>query len=231
MSLAVVGTDTDVGKTVISALVAARHANLGRVAYWKPVATGRPPGAAASDDSRSVGAWVGSRVTILPETYGFEDPVSPHLAARREGDTVRRSMLDRDLASHRAAGWRLIVEGIGGVLVPFDDDGVLFADWLATTRLPALVVARAGLGTINHSLLTLEALRHRRVPIVGMVMNGPPDIDNQEAVARFGEIAPVLEVAPIEPLDASTLEARAAAFDPDGRLASYLDVPDPAETP
>ncbi len=224
MSIAIVGTDTDVGKTVISALVAERFRSVPGIAYWKPMATGLEPGTRESGDRQSVRTWVDPRVTILPETYAYRDPVSPHLAARRAGEVIRRTVLDAALAGHRKAHHRLVVEGIGGVLVPMSDRGDLFADWLATTGLPALVVVRSTLGTINHSLLTVEALRHRGVPIAGVVMNGPRDSENLDAVSRFSGISPIFEIDLLEPLVREAFRDRAATFDPEGQLAHHLEI-------
>lgn len=250
MSLFVLGTDTEVGKTVVAALICQRYRHLPGLAYWKPVASGSavPEQAEAGDttgeglavggldavDRLAVRALVGGidledgappesdGVSMLAEGYSFPDPVSPHLAARRVGERVEVERLSAMLATHLANGRRLVIEGIGGVLVPFDDDGSLFADWAAESGLPAVVVTRTALGTINHTLLTLEALRSRGVPLAGVVMNGCPDDENRRAIARFGNVPIVAEVPPVESLDAASLARLADRFDPDASLEPLL---------
>jgi dethiobiotin synthetase len=141
--LAVVGTDTEVGKTVVSAILCASWAaspNIGEtVAYWKPVATGGYPGD-PDRDSAVVSRLAGPEVQILPETYLFPDPLSPHLAARLAGSAIDPARLLADLERHREesrrSGRALVVEGVGGLLVPLTDSGYLLADFLVAARLP-----------------------------------------------------------------------------------------------
>ncbi|MEA2691968.1 MAG: dethiobiotin synthetase, partial [Acidobacteriota bacterium] len=132
-AIAVVGTDTGVGKTVISAVLAAAWASREPVAYWKPVATGGYPGD-PDRDAAIVARLLGPEVQVLPETYLFPDPLSPHLAARLVGATIEPARLLAELASHRAGGRALVVEGVGGLLVPLTEDGYLLADLLVAAR-------------------------------------------------------------------------------------------------
>lgn len=209
MSLAVVGTGTEVGKTVVSALVMAKYGKRLGLTYWKPIATGSNE----DRDVETVRRLSGGRVR--EETYSFPEPLSPHLAARLAGERIDPA---RVLAAFEDDG-RLVVEGVGGVLVPLTDDGYLLADLLAEMRLPSLLVALSTLGTINHTLLTLEALRKRGQGIVGVVLNGPHNPENRLAIERFGKVGVVGEVPRLEPLTAEALAAEAARFDPDAILA------------
>jgi dethiobiotin synthase len=229
MTLVVVGTGTDVGKTVVSALVLARHGRAAPVAYWKPVATGNRDGR----DTATVADLAGESASILPESYLFEEPLSPHLAARLAGRRIDPVLLLADFDRHRAAAAALLIETAGGLLVPLaeaaDDPaaaGFLQADMLmamnARAPLSCLVVARSELGTINHTLLTLEALRARRLAIAGIVLDGPPNSENRRAIERFGHAGPLYELSPLVPLDRLTLLAAAERFDPAGRLAAPL---------
>ncbi|HZF10975.1 MAG TPA: dethiobiotin synthase [Thermoanaerobaculia bacterium] len=223
-ALAVVGTDTGVGKTVISAIVTAAWAERQPVAYWKPVATGGYPGD-PDRDTATVARLLGPGIEVLAETYLFPDPLSPHLAARRVGATIEPARLLADLARYRAAaavGRGLVVEGVGGLLVPLTDAGYLFADFLVAARLPCLLVARSTLGTINHTLLTLEALRAREIPIAGAVLDGPPNPENRRAIERLGRVTVLAEVPPLT-LDRPTVAAAARNFDPEGRLWRNLE--------
>jgi dethiobiotin synthetase len=125
----------------------------------------------------------------------------------------------------RRRGRELVVEGAGGLLVPLDDAGTLLVDVVAAMGLPALVVARSSLGTINHTLLTLEALRARQVAIAGVVLVGPPNADNRDAIATFGRVAVLAEVPPLSRVDAAGVADAAADFDRDAKLAACLGAP------
>ncbi len=223
MSLIVTGTDTDVGKTVVSAILLARYGSLRHpVGYWKPIATGCDPAAASPSDRDTVRGWVGSAVPMVESVYPFAPPVSPHLAARQAGTVIEPDTLLAAWRRWQKTGRALVIEGIGGVLVPLDDRGTLLVDLFAALRLPCLVVARTAVGTINHTLLTLEALRARGVPIAGLVMNGPPNHDNHAAIWQLGDIDLMLDLPSIDPLDATGIRTAATRFDPDGGLAQHL---------
>ncbi len=230
MSLAVVGTGTDVGKTVISALVLARYAGPRPLAYWKPLATGAGGDAGPErlpTDSETVARLAPPEVEILAERYLFAPPVSPHLAARLAGTVIDPAAVLAAFAAHRAARPEraLVVEGVGGLLVPLNENALLI-DLLAAAGLPCLLVAKSGLGTINHTLLSLEALRGRGIAVLGVVMNGPPDAENRAAIERFGGVPVIAEVAPIEPLasfDRAAVARAAGDFDPTARLAEHLE--------
>ena len=128
MSLVVVGTDTEVGKTVVASLIMVRYGKRCRLSYWKPIASG----ACEGRDTESVRRWAGGSGEVHDELYLFEAPLSPHLAARRERRAVDPATVIHTLGSMRRAKPRrqLIVEGIGGVLVPVTGDGLLLIDLL-----------------------------------------------------------------------------------------------------
>jgi malonyl-CoA O-methyltransferase len=175
----VTGTDTDVGKTVVAACMARA---LG-ADYWKPVQTGA---AVDAGDTATVAALSGAR-THAP-AYVFGEPLSPHAAAALEGAEVRLSAI-RVPSTDRP----LVVEGAGGALVPLNDR-VLMIDLMAALALPVVVVARSTLGTINHTLLTLQALRSRGIEVLGVVLNGPPAASNREAIERYGRVRVLAEI-------------------------------------
>ena len=178
----VTGTDTDVGKTIVAAsLVLAMDAH-----YWKPVQTG----AVENTDFDFVRKIAGVQEhRIVPSAHCFRAPLSPHLAAALENESI--ALGDFVLPSVRP----LIVEGAGGVFVPLNDDD-LMVNLMQQLNLPAIVVARSGLGTINQTLLTLGALRAHGVPICGVVMNGPTNEDNRKAIEHFGKVT-VLGMVPV----------------------------------
>jgi dethiobiotin synthetase len=210
----VTGTDTGAGKTVLAAAIAAGLVAAGRsVAAHKPVLTGldEPADAVWPRDHELLAMVTGGRPEeIAPIRFG--PAVSPHLAAQLAG--VELDPLEL-VAAARDAGGRadlLVVEGVGGALVPIAP-GFLVRDLAAALGLPVLVAARPGLGTINHCLLTLEALRKVGLVISAIVMTPWPDHpgeierSNRETVAELGEVA--VEVLPATNSDPGSL-ARAA---------------------
>ncbi len=201
--LVVTGTDTDVGKTVVAAGIAAA---LG-AAYWKPVQAGTDPGT----DSATVAA-LGVR-ELIPEAFRLALPASPHLAAESEGLAIDPARLALP-ASPRP----LVVEGAGGVMVPIRRDPVwLYLDQFAAWRAPVLLVARTRLGTINHSLLSIAALRSRGVPIAGIVFSGEANPDNERVIPVLGQVRCFGRIPVLDPLDAGTLAAAVAqCIDIDG---------------
>jgi dethiobiotin synthetase len=184
--LFVTGTDTGVGKTVLSAALMLRYPE---ACYWKPIQTG------PDDDTAEVSRLSGGRV--LDEGIRLPDPVSPHLAARRAGRTIELPSRDDDGAVY-------IVEGAGGVLVPVNDSQTM-ADLMVRLGLPVIVAARTTLGTINHTLLTLEALRTRALRVAGVVMIGDCNADNRAAVEHYGNVGVVAEMPRFDPLTPESL--------------------------
>ncbi len=159
-NLIVAGVGTEVGKTVASAvLVEALQAD-----YWKPVQSGYPP----DSDTDTVRALVSnSRSQFHPETYRLREPLSPHAAAAIEGITIDPAQL----VPPKTDG-SLVVELAGGLMVPLTDT-YLNIDFIAQLGWPVVLVTRNYLGSINHTLLSVEALRRRSIPILGLIINGP----------------------------------------------------------
>ncbi|AJP71960.1 dethiobiotin synthase [Sphingomonas hengshuiensis] len=194
----VTGTDTDIGKTVFAAALTDA---LG-ASYWKPVQAGLDDGS----DSARVGALAG--VPVLPEAYRLTTPCSPHRAAEIDGVTIDPARL----ALPDVAG-PLVVEGAGGVLVPITRE-LLYADMMARWGLPVVLVARTGLGTINHSLLSIEALRARGVAIVGIAFIGEAQEDSEAIIAAIGGVRRLGRLPRLDPLTPEALRAAfAAQFD------------------
>lgn len=197
----VTGTDTSVGKTVVCGIL---MAGLGGT-YWKPIQTGASEGSDA--------AWL-AEVTgmasshFLPERYLLKAPLSPHAAARIEGVVVKVS--DFSLPGAIASP-PLIVEGAGGIMVPLNSNEYMI-DLIKHLGLPVIIVARSMLGTINHSLLTINQLRHYQVPITGVVLCGPVNYGNKEAVEEFGHVPVIAQVPPIDRFDFKALSAAFTSF-------------------
>jgi dethiobiotin synthase len=181
--LFVTGTDTNVGKTVLSAALMVRYP---QACYWKPIQTG------LDDDTREVGRLSGGEV--WDEGIRHPDPVSPHLAHKR---IDLRSILP-------SRGGTYIVEGAGGVLVPVNESETM-ADLMVLLGLPVILAARTTLGTINHTVLTLEALRARSLTIAGVVMIGDPNSDNSAAIEKYGRVKVIAEMPRFDPLTPESL--------------------------
>ncbi len=189
-----------------------------RIRYWKPIQTG-----IEQDDDTAEAARLGATAAdeIFDAGVRLPRPVSPHLAARLSGTSIDLPPL---VARAASAGTHVcwIVEGAGGALVPLNDVE-LMTDLMAALALPVLVVARSSLGTINHTLLTLEALRARGLLPAGVLMNGAPNADNRRAIERYGGVRVVGELPPLDPLDAASLGAwAAAALDVEGHLLELV---------
>ena len=175
-AIVVTGTDTGVGKTVFAAALAGA---LG-AHYWKPVQSG-PDDEGGTDALRVARLGGLAPERVLPEVYRLTEPLSPHRAAELDGVTIDPARL----AVPDVAG-PLVIEGAGGVLVPLTRDW-LYADQFARWQAPVVLVARTTLGTINHSLLSLEALRARRVPVLGVAFVGEPNADNEATICALGK--------------------------------------------
>ncbi|MGF7149193.1 dethiobiotin synthetase [Sphingomonas zeicaulis] len=195
----VTGTDTGIGKTLFSAALCGAIG----ATYWKPVQSGLEE----ETDSEAVARLAG--VPVLPEAWRLALPASPHLSAEREGVTI-----DVDALVPPVTDAPLVIEGAGGALVPLTRE-MLYADLFARWAIPVIVCARTGLGTINHSLLTIEALKTRGVPIHGIAFIGEA-VEDSEAiipalsyVRRLGRLDRLANVTP----DTLTV-AFARGFDP-----------------
>lgn len=173
----ITGTDTGVGKTIVSALLCAALDAI----YWKPIQTGTREGTDRETVMKLV--RLPSNRTI-DEVYRFSPPVSPHLAAR----LANRQIELRKIRQPRLNSTEnLIVEGAGGALVPINSRR-LMTDLMRHLKLPIILVSRTSLGTINHTLLSLAALRSARLKIHGVIMVGEPNVENRKAIEHYGEI-------------------------------------------
>jgi dethiobiotin synthase len=190
----VTGTDTGIGKTVVSAAL-----TLGLDGYyWKPVQAGTEP----TTDTARVRAWTGLPADrFVPEAYVLREPMSPHAAAALEGvDIDPARILRTQLPTDRP----LVIEGAGGLLVPLTSSAFV-ADLIAGLGAQVVLVARTGLGTINHTLLSLRELERRSIPVLGVVMNGPPHESNRKAIESYGRVRVIGSVPLFEVIDDVTL--------------------------
>ena len=201
--IVVTGTDTGIGKTVFAAaLTVALGAH-----YWKPVQAGLEDGS----DAATVTALGVPAARVLPEAYRLVTPCSPHRAAEIDGVTI-----DPDRLVPPAVDGPLVVEGAGGALVPVTR-ALLYADLFARWGAPVVLVSRTALGTINHSLLSIEALRARGVPLLGVAFVGDAVEDSEATIAAIGGVK---RLGRLPMLATLTPEALSAAF------ADHFDVED-----
>jgi dethiobiotin synthetase len=192
LRLVITGTDTGIGKTVFSAAVTDA---LG-ACYWKPIQSGLEE----ETDSETVlrlGRIPPHR--IHPEAWRLKTPVSPHLSAEIDAVTLDPYALEPPDTNSP-----LIIEGAGGLLVPLTRHET-FADVFARWQIPVVLCSRTGLGTINHTLLSLEAMRKRLIPVLGIAFIGDAQPDTQRIIAELGEVRVLGRLPRLEPLTPDTL--------------------------
>lgn len=206
MRFVVAGTDTGVGKTVFSAALTAA---LG-ASYWKPVQSGLE-GETDSETVRRLAGVPAER--IVPEAYRLALPASPHIAAAREGLRIETGQL---VLPKRTDA--LVIEGAGGLLVPLSMD-LLQIDLFASWDLPVILCAATSLGTINHTLLSLEAMAHRSVKLHGIVFTGERNEEVESTILTLGKARRLGGLPALDPLNAGTLSH---AFHANFRLSDFI---------
>jgi dethiobiotin synthetase len=216
-TLVVTGTGTGVGKTVATAALAC-HARLSGidVAICKPVQTGSPHDDDLADIARLSG------VTDLHGSWRYPEPLAPVAAAKRAGMALptRADLADSVREAGDGGAKLVLVEGAGGLLVELGEDGVTLRDVATDLSAPVLIVVAAGLGTLNHTALTLEALASQGIPCAGLIVGawpsdpGPAEEGNREALRRLAPLRAVLP-AGLGTVSAAEFETVcASAFDP-----------------
>ncbi|MFT8674828.1 MAG: dethiobiotin synthase [Acetobacter sp.] len=196
----VTGTDTGVGKTLISACLARRW----QATYWKPLQSGL----AEEDGDTATLTRLVPGVECLSPVGAYQAPLSPQAAARAEGVRIDPATL---VLPQVDSARPLVVEGAGGLMVPATDE-MMMIDLAAAWGLPVVLVARSGLGTLNHTLLSLEALRLRGIAIAGVVLNGPPNPENRRTIECLGKVRILAEIPLCEQVTPDTLPELAARF-------------------
>jgi 8-amino-7-oxononanoate synthase len=199
----VAGTDTGIGKTVVSAVLLRSLTRDGPATYWKPVQTG--------DDSDTETVRLlstGSGAQLGEPLYSFPLPASPHEAAADAGASICGKSLDRQLSAEldKAGEGKLVVELAGGLLVPYSYQRTQL-DWLAERHPRIVLVARSGLGTLNHTLLSVEALRSRYLEVEALFLVGNTHPSNRETLERLTGISMILELPTFDTLDPGTIDS------------------------
>jgi dethiobiotin synthetase len=171
----VTGIGTDVGKTIVSAILTL----LFKGDYWKPIQCGDEEHC----DTATIKKWIDtSRHFIHPPAYSFKAPLSPHHAARLENISIKWNTIFFPQTSRP-----LIIEGVGGIFVPLTTTTLSF-DLFKSWNCKWVVVSKHYLGSINHTLLTLEVLKQRQIPILGIIFNGNPNPDSETAILETSQI-------------------------------------------
>jgi dethiobiotin synthetase len=196
----ITGTDTGIGKTMFAAALSSYL----KAAYWKPVQAGLESGG----DSAIVAA-LAPEAQILPEAYRLTTACSPHQAAALDGCIIDVALLELPNSDRT-----LVIEGAGGVLVPLNEN-MVFADVFAMWKLPVIIVARTALGTINHSLLTLEALHARDIAVHGIIFSGEANSGTERIICHLGKVRQLGHLPQLDHIDAKTLS---------GAFAKHVDL-------
>jgi len=190
-NLFVTGIGTDVGKTVVSAILVKALSAL----YWKPVQAG-------SSDEDTVRTLSGIESTrLIAPVYNLSTPCSPHQAAAIDGVKVKLAELTLPRRSER-----IIVEGAGGLLVPLNESDLII-DLVRFLSLPVVLVSRQYLGSINHTLLTLAALRAYKIEVLGVVFVGDRNLESEKAILSFGQTRCLFHLPLLEPLSKESIES------------------------
>lgn len=199
--IVIAGTDTGIGKTVFAAALTGAIDGC----YWKPIQAGIED----ETDSMTVRRLTGFEPgRILPEAYKLTLPASPHIAAAHDGVEIETGALFPPPVARP-----LVIELAGGLLVPLSND-LLQIDVVRLWRAPVVLVSSTRLGTINHTLLSIEALKRRAIPILGVAFMGDESADAQRAICMMGGVRMLGRLGPIATLDATTLAAAfQSAFD------------------
>ncbi len=189
MQIFITGTDTNVGKTIVSSWLCL-HTNY---SYFKPIQTG------GNTDSNMVAQLTSSH--IYPESFSYQTPLSPHLAAKLENNEININKINIPNNNN------LIIEGAGGILVPINKH-LLMIDLIKHINVPVILVARSTLGTLNHTLLSLEALRARNINVLGVILNTTLNQDFQNnliAIEWYGKTTVLANIPKLNSINTSSL--------------------------
>ena len=204
------GTDTDIGKTLISSFFVKGLNSF----YWKPIQSG----IVSQTDSQTVEKLAQlSKEKIIKEAYVFTKPLSPHWAAEIDQKTINFEKLRLPKVQGS-----LIVETAGGLMVPITRN-FLQIDQIKQWDLPVILVCKSSLGTLNHTLLSIEALKQRNIEILGLIVNGEKHLDNPRTLVDFSGIPLIAEFPYIEKMDSNNLDILWKELDIKNKLISLLN--------
>lgn len=195
----VTGIGTGVGKTLASVILC-RALNAD---YWKPIQSGSIEGT----DSNEVRKLTGGQTHIFPETYLLREPLSPHAAAEKENLVIDPTKLLIPETNNN-----LIIEGAGGLMVPITSDGFTFGDLLQQWQIPVVLVSRHYLGSINHTLLSIDYCRNHHIPLAGLVFNGNDLLENEKTICRISQLPVLLRIPEIPDLTTEMVDLLAGSY-------------------
>lgn len=197
----VVGIGTDVGKTVVSAILTA----LLKGDYWKPIQCGEEE----NSDAATMKRWLDTTIhTIHPPAYSLTAPLSPHHAARLENTSISLASITLPQTTRP-----LIIEGVGGILVPLTSK-ISSLDLFKSWDCQWVVVSKHYLGSINHTLLTLEVLKKLCLPILGIIFNGEPNPDSESAILEISQVPVLGKLLPEANLNSQIIQRYATQWQP-----------------
>ena len=209
MQFIICGTDTDIGKTLISSFFVRGLNSF----YWKPIQSGIE----SETDSQSIKRIANiNKDKIINEAYTFTKPLSPHWAAELDN-----KIIDLELLNLPTINGPLIVETAGGLMVPITRN-YLQIDQIKKWGLPVILVCKSSLGTLNHTLLSIEALEKRNVKILGLVINGEKHLDNPKTLVEFSSLPIIAEFPYLKKIDSNNLDIIWAEQNIKNKLISLL---------
>jgi dethiobiotin synthetase len=171
----ITGIDTGVGKTIVSAVVSESL----KAAYWKPVQSGLDE----ATDTETI-SQLTSNVEVLPEAWRLKTPASPHFSAQVDGVFINKESLSLPKTSNDF----LVIEGAGGLMVPLNNEGLILADMIKEWKAEVIVVVKNYLGSINHSLLTLEYLKNHQIPVLGIIVSGDENQYSESFILKYANL-------------------------------------------
>jgi dethiobiotin synthetase len=199
MNLFVTAIDTNIGKTVVSAILVEQ---LGWN-YWKPIQSG----VEEPTDTEKVQSLVTRKdITYYPETYRLTQPLSPHAAAKADQLTIQLTDI------HLPQKEKLIIEGAGGVMVPLNEDGDCIIDLMKLCNCEAIIVSKNYLGSINHTLLTIKALQSRNISIKGIVIIGDSNDDSERIITHIGKYPIIAHIPMFSDINSTNLKSVPTIF-------------------
>jgi dethiobiotin synthetase len=195
----IVGIGTDVGKTVVSAIVSEALS----ATYFKPIQAGDLD----DSDSIKVRKYCSDKVTVAPEIYRLKTPMAPHGAAKIDGVSMRVS----DIEFPKTSDF-LILEGAGGLLVPLNEDKESLLDIYKKAHLPVILVSRHYLGSINHTLLTIKSLEADNLQIAGIVYVGEENQVTESIIERFTDVKTIARIPIVEEINPAFIKEQSEKF-------------------
>jgi dethiobiotin synthetase len=196
----VTGIGTDIGKTVVSAIIVEAL----KADYWKPVQSGTY----YTTDSEKIKLWVSNSKTVIhPEAYSLKEHKSPHEASESEGISI-----DLDKINLPQTDNTLVIEGAGGVMVPLNKKDYII-DLIKKFDAETIIVIQNYLGSINHSLLTIDALKHRGIKILGLVFNGSPHDPSKEIILNYSKLPFISWISKEQEIDKNVILKYAKDFE------------------